>query len=222
MFFRLCIFVLWVTGGTLSLPWNLCLGVWRQWSLVGGWLIIVSCLEGFHFGRGTASEHRYGAITEAALLLLTDGHVCGVWVCVLLPSLGEAFGLVGEESWRWRGRRGGEMWREVSRGTADETPTPASCCLRWAHQQPAWLPVFSFCPVKAPQHPCPPADSSHCSKLSDLLPILHLDPQGKRKHTHTPHKQVWSKVSQGWCYVCVLLVRRFLRPEKSWVVGHSF
>lgn len=160
-----CFCALWVTGGTLSLPGNLCLTtVGRQRRLAGRCLIIASCLLGFCFGRGAASEHRYGAITEAALLLLTDGCVC---VCVCFcPHLGKNLVWWGKGGGVWRGRGGGEMWGEVSRGAAGETPTPASCCLRWAHPQPGCLPA------------CPNP------KLSDL-PYSDLTPRKKKTHTHT-------------------------------------
>ena len=81
-----------------------CVG--RQRRLAGRCLIIASCLQGFCFGRGAASEHHYRAIPEAALLLLTDGCVC-VCVCVCVsahiwgkiwPGGGGEVGKCGERS----------------------------------------------------------------------------------------------------------------------------
>lgn len=218
MFFRLCIFVLWVTSGTLSLPWNLCLGVWRQWSLVGGWLIIVSSLEGFvlgvvqHLNTVTEQSQRQHSSYRQMVMFAVCARV-RVSVCVSAHT-GWSF---------WSGGGGelkfGEMWREVSRGTADETPTPASCCLRWAHQQPAWLPVFAFCPVKAPQHPCPTADSSQLFQAFWSPSYCAPWPPRKNK-THTHTHTLTNKCGQRWLKSGPTGEAIFETRVSSRVVGH--
>lgn len=123
----------------MNYPRNLCLGLKRQRGLVGRCLVKNSYMSpGLLFGAWCCvlprvSQHRYGAIREETLLLLTDGRVwcvcvCGVcisghiWVRILVCG--------GKGSGVWGGRGGGEVWGEVSGGTAGETPTPTSCCLR--------------------------------------------------------------------------------------------
>lgn len=124
------------------------------------------------------------------------------WLCVCVcfcPHLGKNLVWWGKGGGVWRGRGGGEMWGEVSRGAAGETPTPASCCLRWAHPQPGCLPA------------CPNP------KLSDL-PYSDLTPRKKKTHTHTLTK-VQAQRCQERCCACVLLVSPCLGLVSSRVPG---
>lgn len=69
-------------------PGNPSLGLKRQRRLVGRCLVKNSCISpGLLFGvwccvLPRVSQHCYGAVRETTLLLLTDGRVWGVCVCI--------------------------------------------------------------------------------------------------------------------------------------------
>lgn len=115
--------------------------------------------------------------------------VCGVCVCVCMSActLVRFLACGGLGSGVWGGRGGGEEWGEVSRGTAGETPTLTSCCLKRVRQQPACLPACKFLPLSfsfgltpPPTLPllCPPADSTQLFQAfySSPLPLCPLTP----------------------------------------------
>lgn len=119
--------------------------------------------------------------------------VCGVCVCVCMSActLVRFLACGGLGSGVWGGRGGGEEWGEVSRGTAGETPTLTSCCLKRVRQQPACLPASSCLSPSLSVLPPPPLLSlccvplrtqPSCSKLSTLLPC-HYAPWPPQKES---------------------------------------
>lgn len=93
------------------------------------------------------------------------------------------------------------MWGEVSRGTAGETPTPTSCCLKRARQQPACLPaclpawvhvlvpllLFLSCPPPSSLTLCcvPLQTQASCSILFLHPPLLIHPASYLKKHLQT-------------------------------------
>lgn len=122
----------------------------------------------------------------------TDRWSCVVCVCMSAYTSVRFLACGGKGIEVWGGRGGGEEWGEVSRGTAGETPTSTSCCLKRARQQPACLPVCLHVPASLLlflSYQPPPNSPSVVSpsRLSPAVPsfllfslaTMHPDPHKK-------------------------------------------
>lgn len=184
----------------------MCLCLTRQPRLIGRCLVKnrVGVSGGFRLGRGAASQHCYGAIRAATLLLLTDGRV---WcMCAFLPTLGGGLCFVGGREAEFEEEEEAEKCGERSAEAQLVRPPlqPAAASDGPVSDLPASL-VFLFLShtTRNPPLSCPPPRRLSPAVPSSLLSspaTLHPDPEEK-KHSHIC-KQVCSKVSQECCGIC--------------------
>ncbi len=188
---------LWAVG---IYPGNPSLDLKRQRRLVGRCLVKNSSIspgllfEAWCCVLPRVSQHRYGAIRETTLLLLADGRVCGVCVCVFLPTFGWGFWFMGGREVEFGEEEEVEKCGERSAEAQLVRPPlqPAAASKEPVSSLPACLPActclplsFSFCPLTPPALPlsCPPADSAQLFQAfySPPLPLCPLTPRKKKK-----------------------------------------